>query len=350
MDANSQGCGGRFAQAGEHVSTLGHAGSPWSKAWSRACSSSLRCEGGIPCHAQEDLESEAPLKKARAALARAVVGSRLLYGASTWQSLSATDIGAMVDTCMAAFRTIVNERWRPRHVLASSQEVFRLLGILDFQEAVSMQRFRLAARLVNAAPSLMALLQSDAGRAWKDNLARDLALLRQEMGPQLAEVDGLPDFERLWFEYLKAWKQLLSSCQRKLVERRLRSGPSQPAPVHVLPTFSCDQCDVVYGKLRALRTDQMGAHQRRREARGCVLASVCPVCMADFWSRPRGIQHLEVGARRCAPAWKHGLEPYSDDAVAAADQLDCEHLRRCKREGRSHLAGPPMIRNREGGE
>ena len=43
----------------------------------------------------------------------------------------------------------------------------------------------------------MALLQSDAGRAWKDDLACDLALLRREMGPQLAEVEGLPDFERL---------------------------------------------------------------------------------------------------------------------------------------------------------
>ena len=67
-----------------------------------------------------------------------------------------------------------------------------------------MQRLRLAARLVDAAPSLMALLQSDAGRAWKHDLARDLAFLRQEMGPQLAEVDGLPEFERLWFDYLMA--------------------------------------------------------------------------------------------------------------------------------------------------
>ena len=65
---------------------------------------------------------------------------------------------------MAPFKTIANERWRPGHIPASSQEVCRRFGILDFQAAVSMQRWRLAARLVNAAPSLMALLQSDAGR------------------------------------------------------------------------------------------------------------------------------------------------------------------------------------------
>ena len=65
----------------------------------------------------------------------------------------------------------------------------RRLCVLDLQEAVSTQRLRLAARLVNAAPSLMALLQSDARRAWKDELSRDLDLLRQEMWPQLKEAE-----------------------------------------------------------------------------------------------------------------------------------------------------------------
>ena len=237
----------------------------------------------------------------------------------------------MEDMYVAPFRTISNERWWPGHVPASSRDACRRLGILDFQEAV--QRLRLVARLVNAAPSLIALLQSDAGRAWKDDLASDLARLRQEMGPLLAEEDGLPDLTKLWFEYPKAWKQSVSSCQRKLVEGPLRSGPSQPAPDPVLPIFTCDQCGAVYGKLWALRWHQMRAHQRRREARRFVLDSVCPVCKADFRLRPRVIQHLEVGARRCAPAWRYGgLEPYPDHAVATADQLDCEHRRRCKRE------------------
>ena len=69
-------------------------------------------------------------KKARVAVARTVVSSRLLYGAGTWHSLSASDVGAMEDTYMAPFRSIANERWRPGHVLASSQEVCRRLASL----------------------------------------------------------------------------------------------------------------------------------------------------------------------------------------------------------------------------
>ena len=151
-------------------------------------------------------------------------------------------------------------------------------------------------------------------------------------GPQLEEVEGLPDFERLWFEHPKAWKQLcLRASQNSWNADCVRNPRS-----HVLPTFGYDQCDAVYGKVRALRSRQMRAHQRRREARRHVLDSICLTCMADFRSRPRVIQHLEVGAKRCA------LEPHSGDAVAAADQVDCEHRRRCKLEGRSHLSGPPM--------
>ena len=67
----------------------------------------------------------------------------------------------------------------------------------------------------------------------------------------------------------------------------------------------------------------MRGHQRRWEARRYDLDSICAACRADFRSRWRVIQHLEVGAERRF-AWKYGaLEPFSDDAVAGADQLDC---------------------------
>ena len=158
--------------AGEYVPAFGDAGLPRSKARSGACSSSHCCEGGVPCHAQAVPESKAPRKEGQGG-GRARSFARGCSTAPARGILSATtDINAIEDTYMAPFRTIANERWRPGHIPASSQEVCRRLGILDFQETVSMQRLRSAALLVNAAPSLLALLQSDAGRAWKDDLAR----------------------------------------------------------------------------------------------------------------------------------------------------------------------------------
>ena len=117
------------------VSTCRHLGTQASHGARRGpelASSSFRCESSVPCHAQEDRESEAPLQKGqRVAVAREVISSRLLHGAGTWHSLSASDINAISDTYMARFRTIANERWRPGRLPASSQEVCRRLGVLD---------------------------------------------------------------------------------------------------------------------------------------------------------------------------------------------------------------------------
>ena len=76
------------------------------------------------------------------------LGTQASHG-STWHSLSASDVGAMEDTYMAPFRTIANERWRPGHVPASSQEVCRRLGILDFQEVVIRFYLRLVTVIIS---------------------------------------------------------------------------------------------------------------------------------------------------------------------------------------------------------
>ena len=160
-----------------------------------------------------------------------------------------------------------------------------------------MQKLRLAARLVNASPSLMALLQSDAGRAWKAELFCDIELQRQEKGPQLVEVEGLSVFEKLWCEFPKScgWCLRASGSSWNVVSgRSLRRMLSFP----VLPTFSCDECDAVYKKLWALRSHQMRAHQRRREARLCVLGSDCGRDRGSFsiwrWERSGAFWHRNV--------------------------------------------------------
>ena len=116
-----------------------------------------------------------------------------------------------------------------------------------------MQRLRLAARLVNASPLLMAscsLMWVGLGRR---SCSATLNCYARRKKPEL-EVEGVSDFEKLWCEFPKAWKLLVSSRQQLLVERRQRSEPAQAALVPVLPTFGCDECDAVYFKLQALRS------------------------------------------------------------------------------------------------
>ena len=239
---------GVLAQIGQHVSALGNTGplkvqgvvrsSPARRSTARAAYQATRKK--ILC--QRRLS-----KKARVEVARVVVSSRLLHGAGTWHSLSAPDINAMEDTYMAPFRTIANEWWRP---WVHSSE---LAGGLSSVGHTSGRRSAcrdcvLAARLVNASPSLMALLQSDAGRTWKAELFCDIELLSQEKGPRLVEVNAFPTSRSSGVSFQSHgsyWCLRASGSSWNVVSgRNLR----KLLPVPVLPTFSCD---AVFNKLGA---------------------------------------------------------------------------------------------------
>ena len=86
---------------------------------------------------------------------------------------------------------------------------------------------------------------------------------------------------------------------------------SRSAPVPVLPTFSCDECEAVYNKPRALRSHQMRAHQRRREARRYVLGSISPVCKAELLVETEGRPASGGGSE----AVRLGMEVWSARAV-----------------------------------
>ena len=111
--------GWRLVQVGQHVSALGHTGFSWDTARSGARGLSFCRKSGVPCNAQEDPESEASIQEGQGGGGPCCC-QLLLYGAGTWHSLSASDVGAMEDTYVAPFRTIAYQRWRPGHVPASS--------------------------------------------------------------------------------------------------------------------------------------------------------------------------------------------------------------------------------------
>ena len=78
---------------------------------------------------------------------------------------------------------------------------------------------------------------------------------------------------------------------------------------------------------------------------------MCVPFARQIFGRDRGSCNILRWERNDVLVWKSGtLVPFSDDAVAAADRQDCEDKRQCKREVRSHLAGPPMLRGEAEGQ
>ena len=157
VDPNCPRRGWRLAQVGQHVSALGHTGFSWDTARSGARCSSFCRKSGVPCYAQEDPESEASIQEGQGGgRPRCCQFSSALRG---WYL--AFDVGAMEDTYMAPFRMIANERWRPGHVPASSQEVSSVGCVWRHGWSMLLPRWWLSC-------------SPDARRAWKAELFCDI--------------------------------------------------------------------------------------------------------------------------------------------------------------------------------
>ena len=75
-----------------------------------------------------------------------------------------------------------------------------------------------------------------------------------------------------------------------------------------------------------------------------VLGSVCPVCHADFVTKPRAIGHLMRGALGCVLQWRLGALPaFSVEQVQVADEADRLARREARRAGATPGIGIPFI-------
>ena len=108
--------------------------------------------------------------------------------------------------------------------------------------------------------------------------------------------------------------------------------------------MACPVCPRVLGSRKALEMHCRRAHGRRCPAKFFVLDSVCPVCRADFVTRPRAIGHLMRGALGCALQWRLGALPAcSIEQVQAADEADKKAKREARRKGGVPGIGIPYI-------
>ena len=115
----------------------------------------------------------------------------------------------------------------------------------------------------------------------------------------------------------------------------------EPLPEEPL---ECPVCPHVFGRRKALEMHCRRAHGRRCPARFFVLGSVCPVCHADFVTRPRVIGHLMRGALGCVLQWRLGaLHAFSVEQVQAADEADNIARREARRKGGVLGNGIPYI-------
>ena len=173
-----------------------------------------------------------------------------------------------------------------------------------------------------ASSGLLALLQAGEGRAWRDQLMSDMAVMQKALAPKL---DELPNpraaphvWEAWWSEWPGPWKHLvhlldarLAAGGDRLISELLASDGDGTAPVLPAPpaaqVFPCGDCAKVFFSRPALKTHEARVHGSRRWSRRFAHPSgICPVCRWGFRNRPRLIHHLQHNAPRCAATLQGG--------------------------------------------
>ena len=214
-------------------------------------------------------------------------------------------------------RKAVDGHWAPdiQPRPTSWDEVLYRAKRPSIEVAIAAARLRFLARLPRAPVALFALLQV-AGSEWRGMLVADLTWLRTVLGSAVASWPAPAESLQPWLDVAGAfpvqWKQLVKRFVSRVVEEhqvqfqlgiRTVFEDLEPLQEELLP---CPGCPRVCGSRKALEMHCRRAHGRRCPARFFVLGSVCPVCRADFVTRPRAIGHLMRGALGCVLQWRLG--------------------------------------------
>ena len=225
-------------------------------------------------------------------------------------------------------------------------------------------RLRHAARLaVAASPPTRALLQSDGGKEWTEELAVALDIMRRMLTPRLDELPllhGVAAPEQAvaqWTFFMRSWprqwKSLLKLLRAAIAERpdeytQLATafrGAGADVSSDSDGEWLCVQCSVTFATHRALKLHRIHAHSLRRPVRKYCIGSTCPTCKVDWHSRVRCLWHMERGTLACRQAWMSGALPeFPPEQVEVADQAVRQFRTEQHRLGRSQFAGPPPVR------
>ena len=179
---------------------------------------------------------------------------------------------------MAPFRRIVSTRFDLGEAPLSDYAVCRKLGIPTLDIAQAVHRLLHFARVLQHGPDwLWSLIQSQAGRQWREFVFLDLEFMEAVLHGKLA-VLGDPRGQRqgrqaFTLGFLVVWKRLVKSFSA------VARSPRQQVPSSVA-SWPCFECGMTFKTSKALASHQARSHQKERLSGRYVKDGNCPFCGA----------------------------------------------------------------------
>ena len=215
------------------------------------------------------------------------------------------------------------------------------------------ERLRVFRRMLFAPLAVKALIQSNWGSKWRDEVLRSLAALRSTLGSKLASAPDPYMQPRFWessaADNKAAWRGLLQKFLAITGEDPVAWRATRELFWETVEADSSDDeimcsCGAVFRGQAALDSHRARAHGYRHHLRTFVPTSVCAACGCDFRSRLRCLAHVQRGSVACRLRFEAGeFQAASAAQLEWADAEEQQWRVECRRSGRSVLSGPPRL-------
>ena len=163
-----------------------------------------------------------------------------------------------------------------------------------------------------------------------------------------APFDEAPVCPSQWLTYMRQHPACFRSAVMKAARlptmihpsRRLAPRRAQEA----LKQWSCEVCDTSCCSRQACAVHMYRKHGQRSECACRLVTTFCPICMIQFWTRARALEHLGKSSC-CSATLLLFFEPASSQDLDEINHLERLRARKAKASGRkAHWAEKPCVR------
>ena len=191
---------------------------------------------------------------------------------------------------MTPFRRVVSTPFDSGEAPLSNYAVCRKLGIPTLDIAQAVHRLLHLARVLQHGPDwLWSLIQSQAGRQWRECVFLDLECMAAVLHDKLADLKDPRGQWQRWQAFIlgfpAVWKRLVKSFSAVARSRRQQVNSS-------VESWPCYECGMTFKTSKALASHQARNHQKERLSGRYVKDGNCPFRGAFFHTRRRAMHHL----------------------------------------------------------
>ena len=257
--------------------------------------------------------------KSKTTVIQAYVLSKGAYNCGTWPLLNTSQYKKFHTAFMNLYRRASGNTYGSGE-MCDDNEVIQSSSFMCPMTLIRHARLQLFVRIISKAPTFMRnLIHSLAhiSGSWAFSLRRDLHWFSS------LNSKGCENYD------MTAWTQTVlddpngfSSDCRRICRSAYANVHAQWATTKAIREFGmshwCDLCSVAFGSRQQLALHSYKKHGVKNDVRRLVDTTHCPVCMLQFWTRERVINHLRYRSTLC----RDHLSLFPKFSVEYAEELD----------------------------